>query len=167
MEIGSKMLYPAVGVQFGNMTMVNMHRFKYVSINPYLRNVIYGMIAPDGYLYVKSSNDMFKYVEQINIRAIFEDPQKAALVTCNSSCYADGGSNNDNVRCDVMDQQFPLEDALLPVLVQAVVKDMVGAAYRPSDKKNDANDELDDIAKMIASYAKKDFNNAVRANEQQ
>ena len=60
--------------------------------------------------------------------AVFEDVDEAAKLSC----------NNDN--CDILDQRFPMEDALIPLLIQSVVKELIDKLAVPEDKQNNADD---------------------------
>jgi hypothetical protein len=42
--------------------------------------------------------------------------------------------------CETLDRQFPLEDALIPVLIQSVVKELTEKLGVPEDKSNNADD---------------------------
>ena len=50
--------------------------------------------------------------------------------------------------------QFPLEDNLLPLVMQYVVKDLTGGIYKPKDSENNADDDLSALANFIRSYVK-------------
>ena len=45
-----------------------------------------------------------------------------------------------------MDTKFPLEEALIPTVIELVVKELSRPEYLPEDDKNDANDNLAGIA---------------------
>jgi hypothetical protein len=66
---------------------------------------------------------------------IFESPSKASALSC----------NEDN-NCEVLDMSFPLEEALIPPLIQLVLQELLGGAYRPEDDLNNASDDLSKIA---------------------
>ena len=68
---------------------------------------------------------------------IFEDPKAASELQC--------PDKNGNIVCDVLDREFPIEDALIPPMIELVVKELLGAEYRPKDETNDAKDELSEI----------------------
>jgi hypothetical protein len=42
-----------------------------------------------------------------------------------------------------------LEDALVPVIVELVVKELSGAKYQPKDNENNANDDLATLATYL------------------
>jgi len=123
----------------GDITLTNNERFKYVGNNQYLKNQIYGTIAPDSYLYLKSSNPQFIYLDKVKVTGLFEDSAKAS----DPSLQCD---KDENSPCDVMEMNFPLEEALVPVVIEMVLKDLGGAKYQSADVSNNANDDLSDIA---------------------
>lgn len=129
----------------GNITYVNNERFKYVGNNKYLQKQIYGTIAPDGHLYMKSANPQMYYMERVKVTGIFEDSSKAAELQC---------SENENTTCEVLDATFPLEEALIPPMIELIVKELSGHAYQPADGENNANDDLDRLASYIARNMK-------------
>ena len=129
----------------GNITYVNNERFKYVGNNKYLQKQIYGTIAPDGHLYLKSANPQMYYIEKVKVTGIFEDSSKAAELQC---------SENENTTCDVLDATFPLEESLIPPMIELIVKELSGHAYQPADGENNANDDLDRLASYIARNMK-------------
>jgi hypothetical protein len=73
------------------------------------------------------------------MNAIFEDFDEAASLLCDSE--------GDDMSCDPLDAEFPIRDYLVPTLIEMVVKELTAANYKPSDKENNAND---DMAEMIA-----------------
>ena len=137
MKIGNPMVYPVDYYQ-GEITYVSRERMRYVGYNKYLKNIIYASIGPDNYLYFKSFNPQYLYLEKARMTGIFEDPQAASELQCPDE-------NGDTV-CDVLDKTFPIEDALIPPMIELVVKELLGAEYRPKDETNDAKDELSEVA---------------------
>lgn len=126
------------------ITLVNKERFKYVGTNKYLQNIIYCTIGPDNHLYFKSSNPQFLYLEQVRMNAVFQDSQKVSVLSCEDS---------DTV-CDVLDKEFPLEESLAPTVINAVVRELLGATWRPKDDINNANDDLSDLANFLIRNTK-------------
>ncbi len=135
MRVGNPRVYPIDFYQ-GEITYVSRDRMRYVGHNKYLQNIIYCSIAPDNYLYFKSCNPQFLYLEKVRFTAIFEDASVASSYEC---------SNEEESLCDIMDRQFPIEDSLVPVLIELVVKELRGPEYSPEDKVNDANDQLSEV----------------------
>lgn len=129
-----------------NITYVNRERFKYVGNNKYLQNIIYGTLGPDEHLYIKSSNPQAYYLNKVKITGIFEDSAKAAELSCDE--------NGEEV-CDILDRNFPLEEALIPQLINNIVQELSGVIYKPADKENDADNGLSKIANYLARNLKK------------
>lgn len=73
--------------------------------------------------------------------AIFEDFDEASSLLCD----ADGNDES----CDALDAEFPIRDYLVPTLIEMTVKELLGTTYRPSDKENNANDDLADIMAFV------------------
>lgn len=130
----------------GDITYVSRERMKYVGYNRWLPNIIYASIGPDNYLYFKSFNPQYLYLERVQFTGVFEDPEKASdpKFNCNKK---------DNV-CDILDMNFPLEEALIPQLVQLVVKELSGSIYKPEDNENNGNDDLSSIASFLRNNLK-------------
>lgn len=128
----------------GNITFVSRERMRYVGYNKWLPNIIYASIGPDNYLYFKSFNPQYLYLENAKLTGVFEDPEKAAELDCNKGEDA----------CDVLDMTFPLEEALVPQLIQLIVQNLSGSIYKPKDSINDAADNLADLASFLRNNVK-------------
>lgn len=137
-----------------NITFVSKERLAYVGNNKYLKSFVYCAIGPDNYLYFKSSNPQFFYLENIKFTGIFEDSKEAAKLQCDNVSDNSSAGKKDCQPCSIMDMDFPIEEGLIPDLIQAVIKEILGAAYRPKDAVNDANDALSDLASYIAKNVK-------------
>lgn len=118
----------------GEITYVSRERIKYVGHNKFLKNIIYATIGPDSKLYLRSASQQSKYLDKVQFTGIFEDSAEAAKMSC------DGGDDAEN--CDVLNKEFPLEEPFIPMLIDLIVKELSGAAYRPVDEVNNARDEL-------------------------
>ena len=158
LTIGHKIIYPKAGFTCGNIQLVNYNSFKYKGYNKYLTNIIYGTIGPDEKLYLKSNNTHFLNLEGVYITAIFAEADKAALLTEIDGCVDS---------CDILDKHFPLDDSYIPTLIQVVTQEILGAAWRPQDDKNNAKDDLGDLATVITKFTNNKFQNLIRgkANE--
>ena len=131
--IGNPRVYPMDYYQ-GDIAFVSRDRMRYVGYNKWMQNIIYCSLGPDQYLYFKSNNPQFLYLEKVKFTAIFENAKEASELTC----------EGEEVECNILDRTFPIEEALVPPLVQIVVQELRGPEYAPSDEKNDANDTLDE-----------------------
>lgn len=135
MKIGNPTLYPLDYYQ-GDITLVSRDRMRYVGYNKYLKNIIYASIGPDNYLYFKSFNPQYLYLEKVKMTGLFEDPQVVSELQC---------EGENGVECNILDRTFPIEEALIPPMVELVVKELLSAEYRPADETNDAKDGLSEV----------------------
>ena len=133
MQIGTPRVYPLDYYQ-GEITYVSRDRMRYVGYNKFLQNIIYCSIGPDNYLYFKSLNPQYLYLEKVKFTGIFQDPMQASDLQCPDS--------NGETTCDLLDRIFPIEDALVPPLIELVVKELTGPVYKPDDEENNAKDDL-------------------------
>lgn len=140
MQVGKRKI-SSVDFFQGNFAYTNNERFKYVGNNKYLQNQIYGTVAPDNHLYLKSNNPQMYYLEKVKVTGIFEDSIKAAELQCPDS--------DEEKPCDIMDMDFPLEEALIPPMLELIVKELGGMKYQAEDKENNANDDLSTLAAYI------------------
>lgn len=137
MKIGTPKVYP-INYYLGEITYVSRERMRYVGYNKYLQNIIYASLGPDNYLYLQSSNPQYLYLEKVRLNGIFENIEYVSDLLCDDS--------GDSINCDIMDKTFPIEDALVPPIIELAVKELLGAEYRPEDDSNDAKDELSEVA---------------------
>lgn len=142
LPIGNPSVFP-FDYYIGDITLISKERMKYVGYNKALGHQIYCSIAPDHHLYFKSCDPQMLYLLRVKMNAVFEDVTDAAKLTDNEEGY-----------CDIMEMEFPLESSLIPNLIQQVLRDILGASYRPSDKTNNAQDDLAQIASFIQRNVK-------------
>lgn len=123
------------------IAFVSDKRFKYVGSNRFLKNIIYSTIKEDGYLYL---NNILKILNnkplhiKCTIKAVFEDPIIDKYT-------------------DILEQDFPLENPLVPSVLELVLKDLTNGIYKPSDNLNDAQDALSDLAGYLRRNMKSQF----------
>ena len=132
-------IYATDYFQGTNISLVPKEKMRYIGNNKYLQNMIYASIGTDFHLYVNSANPQFYYLKKLRMSAIFEDPEEAAKLTCPSD-----GSTEDTT-CDPFEMEFPIREYLVPMLIELVVKQISGTAYRPEDTKNNASDDLSKV----------------------
>lgn len=132
-------IYPVDFYQGINITYVSRDRMRYVGTNPFLKNIIYVSLGPDLHLYLNSVNPQFFHLEKLRMSAVFEDFDSASDLLCDD--------NGDDASCNVLDADFPVREYLVPPLIELVVKELVGANYRPEDKENNATDDLSGLRK--------------------
>ena len=136
MKIGTPKVYP-INYYLGEITYVSRERMRYVGYNKYLQNIIYASLGPDNYLYLQSSNPQYLYLEKIRLTGIFENIESVSDLLCDDS--------GDSINCDIMDKTFPIEDALVPPIIEVVVKELLGAEYIKKDEENNAKDDLPEV----------------------
>lgn len=142
-------LYPLDYYQ-GEIIFTSRERMRYTGYNKWTKNLIYASKGPDDYLYLKSSNPQYLYLEKLRMKAIFEDFESAAQYACDEA--------GERLQCDILDMKFPIENALVPIVVEMVVKELLGAEYRPKDSSNNADDDLSDII----AWARRNMKTAVQ-----
>lgn len=146
LNIGSPM-FAGKDLFQGDVSFVTPIRFKYVGFNKWMRNITYATFE-GGKVYMKSCNPLAYYLKEGTYRDVFTDPLEAAALT------GEYPVDENGELCNPMEVEFPLEDNLLPLLMQYVVKDLSGASYKPRDTENNADDDLSKLASFIRSYVK-------------
>ena len=139
MNIGIKHIYPVDYFNSEHISYIPLERMPYVGYNKWLSNMIYVTKGPDDYLFLKSSNPQFLYLKKLKIDAVFQNSQEATKLSC-------GNSIDSN--CDILDSEFPLEDTLISVLIQLMVQELSGARYLPTDKQNNASDDMSGMMRL-------------------
>ena len=142
MQIGSPKVTPMDYYQ-GEITYVSRERMRYVGYNRFLPNIMYCSIGPDQYLYFKSFNPQYLYLEKVKFTGVFENAEKASELECGTSDI-----------CDILDKEFPIEDSLISPLIELVLKELAGPAWKPQDDTNNASDDLANLANFIRRSTK-------------
>lgn len=150
MTIGNPVVSPVDYYSGLNICYVARERMRYVGHNEILRNIIYCSLGTDGYLYFKSKNPQFKYLASVQFSGIFENAAEASALECDKEC-------------NTWDREFALEESLAQLLIDSLVKEIVGAAWRPSDDANTANDELANLASYIRQNTKSNLRKQIEA----
>lgn len=153
MLFGYRVYLPADYFGGGEISIVSSRKFKYVGYNPYLKNIIYCTIGPDKKLYMRSPNPQFKYIEHVQLRATFEDPTEADEMI-------DGLDTTDDLECD-----FPMQEGLISRVIELTMRHLLGAAYRPQDMINNANDDLSDLAAWARRNMKSELSKQIDGNQ--
>lgn len=134
LPFGVTRLYTSGSYYKGDITLVSKDRFKNVGYNKWMQNIIYATLDPDGRIYLTSQNPQFLYLCEAKLTGIFENAEEASELECDNN----GSSEN----CDILEREFPLEDALIAPLIELVTKELSPSIAAPEDKENDANDDL-------------------------
>lgn len=133
-----------------DIAFITEDRMRYVGYNKYLKNAVYATIH-DNYLYITSRILDQLELEDVFLSAVFED----AIETIKAI--------KGNV--DLLEEDFPMEDSLTSLLIQSVVKELLGAAYRPKDQQNNANDDLADMIAFMRRNMKSAYQKQIEGDD--
>ena len=126
--------------------ITSRERLVFTGNNKYLKKITYCAINEDNYVLVqnkKIEDNNYINPTTFKIVGVFEEPRYAIS--------------------DWLDSNFPIEEGLLTTVLELVVKELLGAAYRPADNTNNANDDMASIANYLANNMKKDYNEQIRS----
>lgn len=137
---------------------VSRNRLAHVGHNKFLKNIIYCAIGSDNHLYLRSFNSQLSYLENIQLTGIFQDSSKALAMSCNEG--------TGDACADPQEAVYPLEDALIPNLIQLIMQDLLGASWRPKDNSNNDKDDLADIMGAAQRLMNKQYMNNLTGNAQ-
>lgn len=133
-----------------DIAFITEDRMRYVGYNKYLKNAVYATIH-DNYLYITSRILDQLELENVCLSAVFEDAVEAIKAI-----------NGD---VDLLEEDFPIEDSLTSILIQSVVKELLGAAYRPKDQQNNANDDLAEMMAFIRRNMKSAYQKQIEGDD--
>lgn len=147
-----------------SVDFISPERMKYVGYNKYLKRFKYSSISPDNYLHLVAwgtietipifevqnssgtSNYTFddtfngKELQSLKLWAVFQSPKEIIELM--------------NPNAEILEEEFPMDNSLVGLLIQYVIKELLGASYRPEDGTNNATDDLANLAAYIARNAK-------------
>lgn len=104
------------------ITIVAVERIPYLFENRYTQHLTYCTVDQDGKMYLISKDNKLRFLKNIKITDIFEEPDKIS----ESSSW---------------DSYYPIELSMVDTLVQMIVKDLAQSLAIPADNKNDADDQ--------------------------
>lgn len=133
LPVGTTRLFTAGNFYTGDITFITRDRMKYVGNNSWMKNIIYASMGPDDRVYLTSGNSQFLYLKDAQLTAIFEDSEAASEMSCD---------NEGDAACDILERDFPLEDALIAPMIELIVKELQPTVLAPEDESNDADDSL-------------------------
>jgi hypothetical protein len=145
LNAGSPNIYPVNQMLGSTLTLIPAERMPYVGYNKWLKNIIYAAIGDDNHLYMTGNNPQFMYLKKARMNAVFANPEEASKLACDN--------NGEALGCEILDQEFPLEAALVPFCIEMIVQEIAGPRYAPEDKENNAKDDLGEVALASASAA--------------
>ena len=102
------------------ISIVPIERFPYLFENKYTQHLTYCAVDQDGKLYLISKDNKLRFLKNIKITDIFEEPDKI--------------SNS-------WDSEYPVELSMADTIIQMIVKELSQSLAIPPDNKNDADDQ--------------------------
>lgn len=146
LHVGIKSVYPR-DYYAGGITYVERERMRHVGHDRWRANVIYASVGPDGHLWLKSANPRYLYLKRARFTAVFEDADKAAEMSC------------DDGVCDILDSDFPLEEALISPVIQMTVAELARPLGMPEDVTNNSADDNGTAVRQVAAPANNEEQN--------
>ena len=128
-SFGTIQVTPYDYFQSAHIVIIPKERMRFVGENRYSKNIIYCTLDAQNYLVFKSMNPQAYYLDFVRLTAIFDNPRVASEFKCEEIC------DSDNM-------QIPIEDAMIPQLIEFIVKELSGVVYKKEDVNNNAQDDL-------------------------
>lgn len=123
------------GTYLEYLTYVPYHRFQFVGNNRHLSKIKYCTVDLHNAFKIKASqseedNSIQTISDEtpVHFHAVFEDFRDIQPINLDDKC--------------------PIEDDLVAGVIELVVKDILGIAYRPQDRANNSNDDLGSVGLM-------------------
>jgi hypothetical protein len=130
----------------GNLmfALVTDERFRVAGSGKYKTPFAYFALGKDGHLRARSLSPDVEYLRAVQVDALFENPLDAIV-------------DNEGKACpDVMETPYPLEADLIPLVIQAIVKELGTVLHLPGDDTNNAADDLTPAAGVQQQQQKSD-----------
>jgi hypothetical protein len=113
-----------------SLSVVAIERIPYLFENKYLKNITYCAVDSEGKLIIISNNDEHKFLKNIRIVDVFENPGKALPYKCGYDSSI-----------DEWDVEYPCESAMTDTIVDLIVRELTRTLNIPVDDKNDSTDD--------------------------
>lgn len=121
---------------------VTHNKLKYVGYSKWLSNILYASTGPDCYLYFKTNKKgSLEIGDKVMVSGIFEDIPSALELT-------------EDYNEELLDNQFPIEESLVPQLIQTTVQQIAGSIYKPEDSMNNSSDDLSNLVSFLRNNMK-------------
>lgn len=138
--------------------LTSRERLPFVGNNKYTKMITYCAINEDNHVITPNKDSYWNNEEYIGpnefkLVGIFENPREVA----------DETSFNESPKGDELDRNIPIEEGLVTTLVELVVKELLGASYRPSDITNNNVDDNANMANFLANNMKNRFQKQLEA----
>lgn len=133
-------VYPEDFYSGYEISFISRDRMRYVGKNRFLQNIIYASLGADGHLYLKGFNEKINTLKKVKVTGVFENAREAFDLNC---------LNNDI--CDILDSDLPMEEALIPPLIELIYNELYGPVHTPEDEYNNSNDDKSQTGSPIRS----------------
>lgn len=140
------------------VTFIAPERMPYVGYNKWLKNILYASESQNKHLYIKGTGPQSMYLKQVKMSAVFSDPQKAAEMSCDPDA---------NGKCNILEMEFPLEQALIPSCIELVAQELMGSRYAPEDKTNNAKDDFSEAKVTSPRHSRPVENSSYKPRQQE
>lgn len=139
--------------------LVSRERLPFVGNNKFTKMITYCAIDETNHLCLKPKSEWFNdkgdYLGPVEcyVVGIFENPREVT----------DEISFNESSTNHEWDRNIPIEEGLVTTLIELVVKELLGASYRPSDITNNNVDDNANMANFLANNMKSRFQKQLEA----
>lgn len=145
LKIAQPRIFPENFYSGYEISYITRDRMRYVGHNKFLQNIIYASLGADNYLYLKGFNENINTLEKVRISGVFENAQEAFNLLCADAKTGEEGE------CDILNSELPLEDALIPPLIELIYNDLYGPVHTPEDEFNNSNDDKSNTGGPVRS----------------
>lgn len=120
-----------VGLKFAkNVNIIDYSRIPYVASQRFASTQLFIAIDPNNYVIVFNSANRHKFLKQIELEGVYENPEEAYNMSC---------ENLDN-DCEFFDTKYPIEAALIDPLKSQIVQELTIKYKIPRDESNNGED---------------------------
>lgn len=112
------------------INVVSIERFPYLGYNRWLSNQLFVALDSDSKIYFFSGNDQHKFLENVKVVAIFENPEEADVMSCDTSV----------TDCEYFDKEYTVEPHMVHDIVNLILKDLAPTIQLPDDTLNNASE---------------------------
>lgn len=111
------------------MSITAIERFPYLGYNKWTNNQLHVALGADSKLYFYSGNDQYKFLEKVKVVGLFENPESADELSCDTSSD-----------CDYFDKKYPVEPHMVHDIVNLIARELLPSIKLVDDKLNNADE---------------------------
>lgn len=126
------------------LNIVDYSRLPYLAKDPYNEKMLYVAVDPKSYLVAYNSAESHLLLNQLEIEAVFENPEEAWEYDCEVKELREQQSTltatitTDPIPCEFWDEQYPIESSLISPLVTMITQELLIKYQIPLDNINNA-----------------------------